>query len=101
MLYLNENVLIHLTKYINISEYKNLILICKYFHDTVKKYEKNVLIELINNKEGYEFTVFENYQRIKITKKNNSICYTIPKDISAKSIFEELNSKYNNLNKTL
>ena len=101
MLYLNDNVLIHLTKYINISEYKNFILICKYFHDTVKKYEKNVLFELINNKEDYEFTVFEKYQRIKVTKKNNSICYTFPKDISVKSIFEELNSKYNNLNKTL
>ena len=101
MLYLNENIIVHLTKYMNISEYKNMISISKYFYDTVKKYENIFLINLLNNKEGYDFSIFNEYQRIRITKKNNSLCYTIPKNMSIKTILKDIFSKDQNIRKDL
>ena len=93
MKYFNDDIIIHLTKYINIPEYKNMVLTCKYFRDTIKKCEKVVLLNIINN-EGYDISVFENYQRIKLTKKNNTYCCTVPRNISIKTLFKDFFEKY-------
>ena len=97
MLYLNENIMFLFIEYMNISEYKNMILISKYFYNTLKKYENKFLINLLNNKTGYEFYIYNEYQRIKITKQYNSSCYIIPKNISIKSILKDIFSKDKNI----
>jgi hypothetical protein len=86
-----EDLILHLTKYLNISDYRNIILLNKNTRNILSKYENYVWNNIINGTKNCKITKRGNYYNIEITQnidKPDSIkkkyCFTFPEKMSIK-----------------
>ena len=90
-----EDLILYLTKYLNISDYRNIILLNKKTRNILYKYENYVWNNIINGTQNCKITKRRNYYNIEIIQnidEQDSIkkkyCFTFPDKMNIKKNFQ-------------
>ena len=94
MLNFQEDLLIYLTQYLNISDYKKIISTNSQIRDIFSKNKNKIWFNIINGTKNFSISERKDYYTIHILKNKNSYCISFPNKLDIKENFMQLYKNY-------
>ena len=94
MLDFQEDLLIYLTHYLNISDYKKIISTNSQIKNIFEKNKNKIWFNIINGTQNYNISKNKESYTIHMLKNKNSYCLSFPNKLDIKENFIHFYRKY-------